>query len=371
MNITASEEQLRDLIAEQAAEFYVAHRSGDIGREQEQQFLRWLRTSPLHVAEYLSIAGIARDLPTLPERLKDQLAPTPAGEDENVVAINPQILANEAPSWHGTDRPTPAPRRRRALFAAASLALVLTALTATYLLTGSEQTLRYTTARGEQRTWQLADDTIVHLNSDSELKVDYSSRRRNVSIERGQVYFEVAHDANRPFQVRAGTYVLRDIGTSFDVFRKEHGTVVSVVEGKVAIWKDERNTFFPGLRNQKHIEDLGAGDQATITPTKIVERTDPKLIQKKSTAWLRQEIVLDNETLSTAATEFNRYNRMQIVLSDSAIAQTRISGVFHIYGVKSFARFLGALPGVQTKTESNVLFVESATPDRANGAGEK
>ncbi|HTO42097.1 MAG TPA: FecR domain-containing protein [Rhizomicrobium sp.] len=359
MNVSASEEQLRDLIAEQAAEFYVAHRSGDLSREQEQEFLRWLRTSPLHVAEYLSIASIARDLPTLSEHLKECPLP-PSDEDENVVAINPGVVAPEPPSWHGTDRPTPAPRRRRFLFAAASLALVLTALTATYLLTSGEQSLRYTTARGEQRTWQLADDTIVHLNSDSELKVEYSSRRRNVSIERGQVYFEVAHDASRPFQVRAGTYVLRDIGTSFDVFRKENGTVVSVVEGKVAIWKDERNAFLPGLKNQKHIEDLSAGDQATITPTKVVERTDLKLIQKKSTAWLRQEIVLDNETLNTAAAEFNRYNRTQIVLSDAAIAQTRISGVFHIYGVKSFARFLGALPGVQTRTEDSVLYVEAA-----------
>ncbi len=224
--------------------------------------------------------------------------------------------------------------------------------------------MRYTTARGEQRTWQLADDTIVHLNSDSALLVDFTTHRRDVSIERGQVYFEVAKDAARPFQVRAGTYTFRDIGTSFDVFRKETGTVISVVEGKVGIWKDEKSGLLPGLGTQKHLEDLTAGDQATITQTKIVEREDPKLVQKKAIAWLRQEIVFDGESINAAAAEFNRYNRMQIAVDNPRVAQMPISGVFHMYGVKSFALFLNALPGVRTQTDGNVLHV---TGDRETG----
>ena len=353
MNVSAGEEQLRDLIAEQAAEFYVAHRSGDLTREQEQEFLRWLRTSPLHVAEYLSIAGIAKDLGRIAPLI--DAASRGTDEDENIVAINPSAFSSEPPSWRGSERDV---RRKRLIWSAvASLVVVAVALAGVLTFRDADKAVRYTTARGEQRTWQLADDTIVHLNSDSSLLVDFTARRRDVSIERGQVYFEVAKDANRPFMVRAGNYTFRDIGTSFDVFRKETGTVISVVEGKVAIWKDEKNGLLPGLSTQKHLEDLTAGDQATITQTKIVEREDAKMVQKKAIAWLRQEIVFDGETIAAAANEFNRYNRMQIAVDDTRVAQMPISGVFHMYGVKSFARFLDALPGVQTQTQGDVLHV--------------
>jgi transmembrane sensor len=353
MNVSAGEEQLRDLIAEQAAEFYVAHRANDLTREQEQEFLRWLRISPLHVAEYLSIAGIAKDLGRI-AALIDAASAQP-GDEENIVAINPSAFASEPSTWRGSERDVLRQRIVRAAVACLVVAAVATA--AVFTFRDPEKSVRYTTARGEQRTWQLADDTIVHLNSDSSLLVDFTARRRNVSIERGQVYFEVAKDASRPFLVRAGNYTFRDIGTAFDVFRKETGTVISVVEGKVAIWKDEKNGLLPGLATQKHIEDLTAGDQATITQTKIVEREDPKLVQKKATAWLRQEIVFDGETIAAAASEFNRYNRIQIAVDDARVAQMPISGVFHMYGVKSFARFLDALPGVKTETEGNILHV--------------
>ncbi len=352
MNVSASEEQLRDLIAEQAAEFYIAHRAGDLSREQEQEFLRWLRTSPLHVAEYLSIAGIAKDLGRVASLV--DIAAQGQGE-ENIVALNAQPFAAEQPTWRGSER---AGRKPRLVWAAtACLAVAAIALAGFFIFRDTDKSIRYTTARGEQRTWQLADDTIVHLNSDSALLVDFSAHRRDVSIERGQVYFEVAKDAHRPFQVRAGTYSFRDIGTAFDVFRKTTDTVVSVVEGRVAIWKDEKNALLPGLATQKHLEDLTAGDQATITQTKIVEREDPKLVQKKATAWLRQEIVFDGESISAAAAEFNRYNRMQIAVDNARVAQMPISGVFHMYGVKSFALFLNALPGVHTQTEGNILHV--------------
>jgi len=355
MNVSAGEEQLRDLIAEQAAECYVAHRAGDLSREQEQEFLRWLRTSPLHVAEYLSIAGIAKDLGRVSSLI--EMAPQGQGE-ENIVTLNTQPFAAEQPTWRGSER---AGRKPRLVWAAtASLAVAAMVVASLFVLRDADKSIRYTTARGEQRTWQLADDTIVHLNSDSALLVDFTASRRNVSIERGQVYFEVAKDAHRPFQVRAGTYTFRDIGTAFDVFRKDTGTVVSVVEGKVAIWKDEKSGLLPGLSTQKHLEDLTAGDQATITQTRIVEREDPKMVQKKAVAWLRQEIVFDGESIRAAAAEFNRYNRMQIAVDDARVAQMPVSGVFHMYGVKSFARFLDALPGVHTQTEGDVLHVTAS-----------
>src|SRR3569833_1287133 len=57
----SQDEKLRRLIAEQAAEWHVAHEEGALDPRQARAFMSWLRTSPLHVAEYLTIASIARD----------------------------------------------------------------------------------------------------------------------------------------------------------------------------------------------------------------------------------------------------------------------------------------------------------------------
>src|SRR6185312_5784850 len=119
MNVSAGEEQLRDLIAEQAAEFYVAHLAGDRTRDQEQEFLRWLRTSPLHVAEYMSIAGIAKDLGRIAPLI--DAASAPSDDEENIVAINPSAFSSEPPAWRGSERDV---RRTRIVWGAVASLVV-------------------------------------------------------------------------------------------------------------------------------------------------------------------------------------------------------------------------------------------------------
>src|SRR5690606_20072311 len=51
-----------DLIAAKAAEYFAAHRAGPPSASEAEQFMRWLRESPVHVAEYLAISQLSRDL---------------------------------------------------------------------------------------------------------------------------------------------------------------------------------------------------------------------------------------------------------------------------------------------------------------------
>ncbi|HEY4126199.1 MAG TPA: DUF4880 domain-containing protein, partial [Rhizomicrobium sp.] len=143
MNVSAGEEQLRDLIAEQAAEFYIAHRAGDLSREQEQEFLRWLRTSPLHVAEYLSIAGLAKDLGRVAPMIE---AVSPTQGEENIVALNASAFAADQPTWHGSERARARPRLVWA--GAATFVIAALALASFLAVRDTDKSFRYTTARG-------------------------------------------------------------------------------------------------------------------------------------------------------------------------------------------------------------------------------
>ena len=61
--MSSSEALARAVVIEQAAEWFVLHRSNDLDAAGRTSFESWLTTSPLHIEEYLGIARLAQDLP--------------------------------------------------------------------------------------------------------------------------------------------------------------------------------------------------------------------------------------------------------------------------------------------------------------------
>ena len=96
-------------------------------------------------------------------------------------------------------------------------------------------TTLYATAIGEQRDQLLTDGTRLLLDTDSAVDIRFDSRERLVEVRRGRVQIEVGKDA-RPFLVRAGQAVVRDIGTTFQVSRGRGEAVqVGLIEGMVQV----------------------------------------------------------------------------------------------------------------------------------------
>ena len=77
--------------------------------------------------------------------------------------------------------------------------------------------LHFKTRHGEQLTRRLADNSVLHLDTDSAVTIRYSKNERLVTLTAGQADFEVAHEPDRAFRVFAGSAEVLDIGTKFDV----------------------------------------------------------------------------------------------------------------------------------------------------------
>lgn len=346
--MSAKDDQLRDLIAEQAADFFVAHRAGNAGDAQKQEFLRWLRTSPMHVAEYLAMADLARDLGGAAKNLdlpleELVLSATSGGE---IVALNmaPSASAEKPETAHRS-----IPVRTYLRWGAIAAAYIVLAGVGLLYFGGEHRSIEISAGHGELRTWQLADNTVVHLNSDSAISVEFDAKRRLVDVKRGEVYFEVAKDPRRHFEVHVGKTVLQDIGTAFDVYRQAQTTIVSVAEGKVAVHLSSGSV---------NVSDLRAGDQAEIWPTRLREKNAPESV-RQATAWLHQEIIFDHTPIAEAVQQFDRYTKTKVVVDDPRIASIAISGVFHIYDLASFAQFLNGLPNVEAAMKDDVLRITS------------
>ena len=117
--------------------------------------------------------------------------------------------------------------------AAMALAVIGVGLTSRYL---SVWRYGYHTGPGEIRSVVLADGSTVSLNGDTALNVKFTEKgARVVELGRGEAYFEVAHNAARPFVVEAGAGVVRDLGTGFTVSRHGQSGEVSVDHGSVDV----------------------------------------------------------------------------------------------------------------------------------------
>src|SRR6185312_14687788 len=108
-------------------------------------------------------------------------------------------------------------------------------------------TQTYATHVGELQHVTLEDGSIISLNTDSEVRVRYSSRYRHVDLTRGEALFKVAKNKEKPFDVEAGSTTVRAVGTSFSVRLHEAGTNervdVVVSEGRIAINPPSKQTY--------------------------------------------------------------------------------------------------------------------------------
>jgi transmembrane sensor len=95
---------------------------------------------------------------------------------------------------------------------------------------------RIETAIGEIRRVPLEDGSMAAVNTASRLAVRLQPDTRQVELAQGEAWFQVAHDAARPFVVEAGDVRVQAVGTAFSVRRTAAGADIQVTDGTVEVW---------------------------------------------------------------------------------------------------------------------------------------
>ena len=194
----------------------------------------------------------------------------------------------------------------------------------------------FATGVGERRTVALSDGSRLTLDTDSVVDIAYLADKRLVRLVRGQAFFEVAHDAARPFRVAAGERIMTALGTRFNVRVSDSETRVMVVEGSVGVSQgtDPANVG-------AEVERLSPGQQLVARPGQAdqVSRIDGEA----GLEWRRGFIQFDGQTLGAAVEELNRYTERKIVVRDPRVASLRISGAFPTGDTSRFVQTLTAL----------------------------
>jgi len=339
------------LIYDEASEWFVDFRSGDVGPAERQRFAEWLTRSPEHVRAYVELAAIWNEGPRFvgDSQLDEARMLEGARAQANVIPLGPARSTQEPP--RAVEKLTA--RKPGVIFAVAAC------LAATAVGVGLySHSLRgfYSTEVGEQRSVTLADGSQVDLNTQTRLRVMSDARQRRVELLEGQALFHVAKDSSRPFVVLSGATQVRAVGTEFVVYRKAEGTTVSVLEGRVAVTAQPTQALAPApaLAGMGELL-LAAGEQAVAVHGTAVKSDHPDL--NAQTAWTQHQLVFDSVPLIEVAREFNRYNHRRLVIESQDLYNFHITGTFSSSDPTSLLHFLQTRPGIVIRSSDTEIDV--------------
>lgn len=240
-------------------------------------FADWLAEDPEHSAIYDTVASLDRDLDALPA------APKPS------VVIVPE---------------TPRRPSRRAWFGGAMAAALVGAISLSSLgLLGNDS--RIETLAGEHRTIALADGSKIEINGASVIEID-KDRPRFARLESGEAMFHVVHRDSDPFVVETGDAKIVDLGTAFNVVRRDRQTSVAVSEG-IVLYNPDR-------------------DKVRLVAGKGIEARDgdrqPPVVQDIDVAsiggWRSGLLVYNGTPLAVVAEDLKRTAGMQVSIAPEA-----------------------------------------------------
>jgi transmembrane sensor len=222
---------------------------------------------------------------------------------------------------------SPAPRRRWAAAVAAGIGAII--LGGAWNLYKQKEETRFQTAIGEQAAVAMPDGSSFDLNTDSRIWVDYSQRQRVIRLERGEAFFKVAHDTQRPFWVRAGDYWVRAVGTAFNVYLTPTGVEVTVSEGTVKVVNATANESPPSdAAITESAAAVTAGEQADAHGrAKVIHELNSAQLSRLL-AWRKSSLYFQDQPLGDVVNELMRYTTLKIELDDDALRRLPVGGTF-------------------------------------------
>jgi transmembrane sensor len=290
----------------EASTWFARMNADDVTADDRTRFEAWLRAHSCNAKVYAELSATWQEL-------------VKSGPLVRAVYFGQVMNAAAAP---------PVPRRR---WAAAAVAAGIGAIVVggIWNLYNQKVETRFQTAIGEQAAVALPDGSSFDINTDSRVWVDYSQRRRVVRLERGEAFFNVAHDTQRPFWVRAGNYWVRAVGTAFNVYLTPTGVEVTVSEGTVKVVHATANESPPS-------DGSAAESAAAVTAGEQVDARDrAEVIHELNSAqlsrllaWRKSSLYFQDQPLGDVVNELMRYTTLKIEFDDDALRRLPVGGTF-------------------------------------------
>lgn len=326
----------------EAAAWVARFDAGDVSAKDQAAFQEWLNRSALHREAIAAYGNFWSEFDALRRLTNADAAGQASARD------NPPVLLERATPWLAACA--------AAVIAVAGGAVLFQPKPQDFARTENHPPatlshpparLSYETAVGGQKRITLADGSSVILNTNSRLDMDFSGNRRDVHLMRGEAYFEVVHDKTRSFTVYANNYVVRDIGTAFDVHLSKTGLVeVGVTKGSVEVAPANGAHGFGPAKNLDVVvagQDIVLGEK--VERAEIVSKAD----MGRKLAWRQGQLIYTGQPLGEVLADVSRYSDIKIELADPALANLPVGGAFRADQIEAIFAALENNFGIQAE----------------------
>lgn len=316
--------QLSEAIRQQAALWAVKMTERSLTEDEERAMAAWREEDPLHADALINAQQLWLKLGALPRSASAD--PVPLEHSPTVVPL----------------RIKPADRRRWPYWATAA-AIVLASLPTLFLLPDARLRWQadYYTSVGEIRQVTLPDGSRADLDSRSAIALDFNGEERRVRLLSGNVWFTVAplsKSETRPFRVEANDGITQALGTQFSVDLNNGGADVAVHEHSVRVSYKGQSLVLAEQQGAHYADNHLA--RLSVSPAQF--------------AWRRGWLIIDNQPVSEAVAQINRYQRQTVIVVNPTLRKRIVSGTFALNhpenAIATLRQTLGAeqvtLPGM-------------------------
>lgn len=321
--ITHSEEKVEIPTAEQQAHQWMVLLTSECSRDADRsRFQRWLAIDPTHQQ---------------------------AWQETQTIWQHSQKLTSLGRAHHPkSDSQPPINNRWQAAHFTSGLALAASVLLAIFVWfperNKPHQAVSYHSELAQTRDIHLPDGSIVTLGADSHIELYLTEQERRINLLRGEAFFDIAKDRQRPFIATSGVTQISVLGTRFNLNNFNNRTKVNVQSGLVAV---------KNLSSKQQVE-LAPGervisDEAQLSP---VTRVDAQ----KSGAWRKGLRVYFDAPLRDVVADFNRYSLRPLELSSDELGDLSLTAVFPTNDINTMIVSLReVLPITVTEQEQRIL----------------
>lgn len=312
----------------QATNWLVKLEANEVSSDTKAQFFAWLDASELNQQAYIEIETLSKKL-----NVASRLSPNEASSIRQWLRV--------------------AFGKRGQLLTLLSVLAIATVLV---LLNQPPRSLiesEYATAVGERLDFRLEDGSLLQLNTDSAVSVRMESSRRLLILNRGEAYFDIAPDADRPLVVKTRGGMVQVLGTQFNIRQTDSDSVVSVVEGLVAVAAQRGESRIENLNFQPELT-LAANQQTRLNASHPVAPAID-IDSSIAVAWRQGQLIYEGNTLTEVIADLNRYFPGTIRLDDFSLGDLEMVGVINLQNQKATLAALEATFGVEVVQVSEGL----------------
>jgi transmembrane sensor len=326
--------QADDERLDQASE-WLAKLDRNLSKEEKKALQAWLAESYKNVEVLLEVAQLWDKMSEL-SRLSDLF---PQTEQQKTL-----------PVWLGA--------MAASIFLAVALSFFQETFNFSFFSLGNNSAvvakqLNFQTAVGESKDILLPDQSKITLNTNSFVHVKLTPSARIITLLRGEIHIDVAHDTSRPLSVVAGNKIIQAVGTAFNVEVNTKQIELIVTDGKVLV-AQQQATEIPNLSSKgtSRVTNNTALDSTPVskgekldldfagTITKKAEKVDA-IDVAANLSWRQGSLIFRGESLHDAMTEISRYTNIDFELADDErLKKVQVAGMFKTGDIKGLLEVL-------------------------------